>query len=894
MLSTKQVRLVESIQKHLAQPVEGMELPRARKPSDIIPLTDIQQRHVHSIAKHKRGASSSSSASSGVAAAGTDPRDYYRGRRNEAEEVARQQEEMPTIGGGEDSEDDDDEGDEREDEEASMAALPTSTDEEHHGSRALSELTVLLNDDDTYTYSNGVSIDPAKYRPIYHRANQALFNYLDEFHVDIEDTGDHTFQYNASDVTVVNKMEIPVAVNIANSEIKFEFKTQEGDIGFGVVFASYAEPAEGEEEKEEYRASNRDPMEFSTLYAERIMQSDIPDKPITGAFTVDEAGVLFFLFNNEHEWIADKHVSYQIDVLSPAFTQPDYERCAISMPLLDDCLGDLSVARDRHVEAVDCIDHYSGSVQNLEDAICKLENDVKGLHDEWSEASEKLNRAAHALSRLNEVKPGLCIRTLQKRELYHLLMYIPEEASLVCKYWSDLVCNHGLNYSDRSHLLDNSPRRRRISANNRETAALPMPGKAVAPRRRYPGLVSGIGSISSHGIGQASLGAGGAGLKTTSSHGGATGMTGDSLWASDDDDEYEKEQEQLDRQASGTLTAPEEKYGTDDFRSIYGYDEGPRSTLEGKGKGKGKDRGKGKSKGMGMGKDKAKRQPGKPSSSIPSAGTMPASASTGHLAPHGYKPEDYASLYGAPNTGPASISAQPRSADPISHVPASPSPSAARAGHRAYSPAAVTEGPTDAAGAEKKEDDRIVVTNARTKTPSPSPAHTYNYQGKGKAKAKQDSAPSAELDPRSTAGEREQKQHDDDDEDSLDGVGTPAKPLAKSSAHRQGVLGQLASAGKPDPAEVVRRIDACFAQDVDFEAQRAALKQKLSVWCQIFEEKRRRPPTVKEKRRLTKDLYAAYQETRVQQSRNFEEINGLLGSIGMSLNEYRRLGEPEE
>jgi hypothetical protein len=225
---------------------------------------------------------------------------------------------------------------------------------------------------------------PLHYR--YYRANDALFNFLDEFHQGVSVAQDETFSYRASDVVVATKMEVPVPLGVAGAEVRFEFRTDDGDIGFGVVMATYVDPDESQDDAGEVPEMNfrmlyvlfcytvlpsffscsdvsvsvsllsiyccllafsnttwhksnhhshppidHQPTQYSPYlspyrYQERIVESGNPERPIGGKFTVDDAGVLFFLFNNEHDWIANKHVSYEIDVHSPCFTQPDAER----------------------------------------------------------------------------------------------------------------------------------------------------------------------------------------------------------------------------------------------------------------------------------------------------------------------------------------------------------------------------------------------------------------------------------------------------------------------------------------------------------------------------------------------------------------------------------------
>jgi hypothetical protein len=57
----------------------------------------------------------------------------------------------------------------------------------------------------------------------YYRANDALFNFLDEFHQGVSAAQDETFSYRASDVVVATKMEVPVPLGVAGAEVRILF-----------------------------------------------------------------------------------------------------------------------------------------------------------------------------------------------------------------------------------------------------------------------------------------------------------------------------------------------------------------------------------------------------------------------------------------------------------------------------------------------------------------------------------------------------------------------------------------------------------------------------------------------------------------------------------------------
>ena len=249
------------------------------------------------------------------------------------------------------------------------------------------------------------------------RANDALFDYLDEFHENIDSLEDEVFQYKSNDLLVSEKIEVPVVVNVPSSRVAFEFRTQEGDIGFGVVFATYTDVDEGTEDGIESDNSPGPEMKFRALYQEKIVEcAEDVGEPMRGSFLVEEPGILFFLFNNEHDWMANKRVSYVIDVQSPTFSQPDEERSAIAVPMLDDCRADLEAARARHNECLTFIEDSNSSCAELERAVLRLKKDVSDLKSQYKNATQSTLEHEKKIAYNRKLLTGIGIRCLAKRK----------------------------------------------------------------------------------------------------------------------------------------------------------------------------------------------------------------------------------------------------------------------------------------------------------------------------------------------------------------------------------------------------------------------------------------------------------------------------------------------
>ncbi len=96
-------------------------------------------------------------------------------------------------------------------------------------------------------------------------------------------------------------MEVPIIVQWPESKVSFEFYSKLGSVVFYVVFV--AAPAEGCEVTEECVLTLLRPEKYGSY-----------DEPITGEFTPPCEGVLFFIWDNAHDWLSVKKITYTIQV----------------------------------------------------------------------------------------------------------------------------------------------------------------------------------------------------------------------------------------------------------------------------------------------------------------------------------------------------------------------------------------------------------------------------------------------------------------------------------------------------------------------------------------------------------------------------------------------------
>ena len=131
--------------------------------------------------------------------------------------------------------------------------------------------------------------------------NESFFKEIDKKFININSITDDSFVYKASDVLVQSSWELPIVVQYPDSTIEFEFTTTMGDIMFGIMFVAALEEGQLEEDM---RAETIDEMG-------RVL-SDV--EAYGGTFSPPCEGVVFFVWDNTHDWYSNKKVSYKIEL----------------------------------------------------------------------------------------------------------------------------------------------------------------------------------------------------------------------------------------------------------------------------------------------------------------------------------------------------------------------------------------------------------------------------------------------------------------------------------------------------------------------------------------------------------------------------------------------------
>lgn len=131
--------------------------------------------------------------------------------------------------------------------------------------------------------------------------NKKLFDTLDKEFIKLDKASDDTFTYKATDVLVQQTWELPIVVQYPGSTVTFDFTTTMGDIQFGIMFVAALD--EGQDESEMY-AEVIDEMG-------RVLSHENAYK---GSFEPRCEGVVFFVWDNTHDWYSNKKVTYCIEL----------------------------------------------------------------------------------------------------------------------------------------------------------------------------------------------------------------------------------------------------------------------------------------------------------------------------------------------------------------------------------------------------------------------------------------------------------------------------------------------------------------------------------------------------------------------------------------------------
>jgi hypothetical protein len=96
--------------------------------------------------------------------------------------------------------------------------------------------------------------------------------------------------------------ELPVIVQCPKAVVTYEFHSTPSDLSFGILFV----PAPDQD-------SYIDDLELETV--EEMERVPSHEETVSGSFQLPCEGVVFFMWDNNHDWISNKNISYKIQVL---------------------------------------------------------------------------------------------------------------------------------------------------------------------------------------------------------------------------------------------------------------------------------------------------------------------------------------------------------------------------------------------------------------------------------------------------------------------------------------------------------------------------------------------------------------------------------------------------
>ena len=248
-------------------------------------------------------------------------------------------------------------------------------------------------------------------------STQELFRELDYDFIGLRKLGDETYTYKAIDVRVQDTLELPIIIQWPDSVINFEFTIKPTDIFFSIYFVA---APENDMERQHYSE-----VEIETV---KDKEKVTCDEVTEGTYKPPCEGVVFFVWDNTHDWSAIKNVSYKIEVIEPSFKGMEEVRLLKSSEILKDIVDD-------NTACMICLADASEIAENI-----GAENKI--INEQIKNAEETLARKIAELQRLRQLEkemvtaindnlekiPGLCIRALNKHLLSAVLgiwMYHP-------------------------------------------------------------------------------------------------------------------------------------------------------------------------------------------------------------------------------------------------------------------------------------------------------------------------------------------------------------------------------------------------------------------------------------------------------------------------------------
>lgn len=125
----------------------------------------------------------------------------------------------------------------------------------------------------------------------------------------------------------------------------------------------------------------------------------------------------------------------------------DRLRVEKSLPLLAETVEDLNASYVRSADAHDCIDHNTANVSFLEDQLASLQRKRQTRLKEKTTLDAEITALEKTVELGILTTPGLCIRSLQKSVMGHVLRYLNPSGGVnkVCKYWAEIAAEQRQN-----------------------------------------------------------------------------------------------------------------------------------------------------------------------------------------------------------------------------------------------------------------------------------------------------------------------------------------------------------------------------------------------------------------------------------------------------------------
>lgn len=294
-------------------------------------------------------------------------------------------------------------------------------------------------------------------------SSHELFRELDYEFIGLRKLGDETYTYKAIDVRVKDTLELPIIIQWPDSVINFEFTIKPTDVYFSIYFVA---APENDVERHYYSS-----VEIETV---KDKEKVTCDEVTEGTYKPPCEGVVFFVWDNTHDWSAIKNVSYKIEVIEPSFKGMEVERKLKSKEILKDVIDDNTACAINLADASD-----RGEVLACSDKI--LTKQIQIAEETLARKTAELQRLRHLekdlVSVINdnlEKIPGLCIRCLNRHLLSIVIGFldvsIASPVLQVNKFWSkigsDIRMNGPISGTDYKYLATAKMRPRTIVLDN--------------------------------------------------------------------------------------------------------------------------------------------------------------------------------------------------------------------------------------------------------------------------------------------------------------------------------------------------------------------------------------------------------------------------------------------